>query len=153
MVIVRIGWQRVGEMAEEMKRMRAQMEEDEQVASLMRGLRGQNLSDELFASADTQLRLVEVTVNLFPCLVMWIWHYLSYLKHHANTVTKAVTNLLLVNEATLVIGHKGWSKIGLLIFLNKIKTSSWRVMNLRGNVVMVGGPLFQFSWTRFTLPI
>ncbi len=48
-------------MAEEMKRMRAQMEEDEQVASLMRGLRGQNLSDELFAAADTQLRLVEVS--------------------------------------------------------------------------------------------
>ena len=47
-------------MAEEMKKMRAQMEEDEQVASLMRGLRGQNLSDELFASANTQLRLVEV---------------------------------------------------------------------------------------------
>ena len=70
MVIVRIGWQRVGEMAEEMKKMRAQMEEDEQVASLMRGLRGQNLSDDLFASADTQLRLVEVTVNLFPYLVM-----------------------------------------------------------------------------------
>ena len=48
------------EMSEEMKRMRARMEEDEQVASLMRGLRGQNLSDELFASADTRLRLVEV---------------------------------------------------------------------------------------------
>lgn len=47
-------------MSEEMKKMRAQMEEDEQVASLMRGLRGQNLSDELFASADTRLRLVEV---------------------------------------------------------------------------------------------
>lgn len=46
------------------------MEEDEQVASLMRGLRGQNMSDELFASADTQLRLVEVTINLFACLVM-----------------------------------------------------------------------------------
>lgn len=57
-------------MADEMKRMRAQMEEDEQVASLMRGLRGQNLSDELFASADTQLRLVEVIINLFACLVM-----------------------------------------------------------------------------------
>ena len=65
-----MGWQRVGEMADEMKRMRAQMEEDEQVASLMRGLRGQNLSDELFASADTQLRLVEVIINLFACLVM-----------------------------------------------------------------------------------
>ncbi len=48
-------------MADEMKRMRAQMEEDEQVASLMRGLRGQNLSDELFAAADTRLRLVEVS--------------------------------------------------------------------------------------------
>lgn len=97
----------MGEMAEEMKKMRAQMEEDEQVASLMRGLRGQNLSDELFASADTQLRLVEVTINLFPCLVMWLWHYIFSLKHHANTVTKAVTNLLLVNEAILVIGNKG----------------------------------------------
>ncbi|KAG0564360.1 hypothetical protein M758_8G100000 [Ceratodon purpureus] len=51
---------RVGEMAEEMKKMRAQMEEDEQIASFMRGLRGQNLSDELFASADTKMRLIEV---------------------------------------------------------------------------------------------
>lgn len=47
-------------MSEEIKKMRAQLEEDEQVASLMRGLRGQNLSDELFASSDVQLRLVEV---------------------------------------------------------------------------------------------
>lgn len=68
-------------MAEEMKRMRAQMEEDEQVASLMRGLRGQNLSDELFASADTQLRLVEVgsllpngLPSLFVCLFVCGWH-------------------------------------------------------------------------------
>lgn len=36
------------------------MEEDEQLASLMRGLRGQNLSDSLFAEDDVQLRLVEV---------------------------------------------------------------------------------------------
>ncbi|KAH7416531.1 hypothetical protein KP509_14G095700 [Ceratopteris richardii] len=47
-------------MSEEIKRMRAQLEEDEQVASLMRGLRGQNLRDELFASADVKMRLVEV---------------------------------------------------------------------------------------------
>lgn len=47
-------------MAEEMKRMRAQMEEDEQVASLMRGLRGQNLSDSQFAADDVVMRLVEV---------------------------------------------------------------------------------------------
>ena len=52
--------QNVKGMSEEMKKMRAQLEEDEQVASLMRGLRGQNLSDELFASADVEMRLVEV---------------------------------------------------------------------------------------------
>ncbi|KAL2632941.1 hypothetical protein R1flu_004420 [Riccia fluitans] len=51
---------RVAEMAEEMKRVRAQMEEDEQLSSLMRGLRGQNLSDNQFATSDTKLRLVEV---------------------------------------------------------------------------------------------
>ncbi|CAI6007529.1 unnamed protein product [Closterium sp. NIES-65] len=50
---------RVGEMAADMKRIRAQMEEDEQVASLMRGLRGQNLRDEQFADADVTMRLVE----------------------------------------------------------------------------------------------
>uniref|UniRef100_A0A0D6R6K3 Protein kinase domain-containing protein n=1 Tax=Araucaria cunninghamii TaxID=56994 RepID=A0A0D6R6K3_ARACU len=51
---------RVGEMSKEIKKIRAQMEEDEQLASLMRGLRGQNLSDSLFAADDVQLRLVEV---------------------------------------------------------------------------------------------
>eukprot|EP00249_Psilotum_nudum_P018128 c26650_g1_i1 orf=156-2624(+) len=51
---------KVGDMAGEMKKMRAQFEENEQVALLMRGLRGQNLSDELFASSNIQMRLVEV---------------------------------------------------------------------------------------------
>ncbi|KHN18016.1 Hypothetical protein glysoja_041650 [Glycine soja] len=36
------------------------MEEDEQLATLMRGLRGQNLRDSLFAEDDVELRLVEV---------------------------------------------------------------------------------------------
>lgn len=53
-------------MSEEMKKMRAQMEEDEQVASFMRGLRGQNLNDELFASADTKMRLLEVCGEYKP---------------------------------------------------------------------------------------
>ncbi|GLJ04873.1 hypothetical protein SUGI_0005350 [Cryptomeria japonica] len=53
---------RVGDMSDEFKKLRAQMEEDEQLASLMRGLRGQNLSDSLFAADDVQLRLVEVSV-------------------------------------------------------------------------------------------
>lgn len=55
-----VGLQRIGDVSKEIKRVRAQMEEDEQLASLMRGLRGQNLRDSLFAEDDVQLRLVEV---------------------------------------------------------------------------------------------
>ncbi|KAK1284082.1 putative aarF domain-containing protein kinase [Acorus calamus] len=52
---------RFGNVSADIKRVRAQMEEDEQLASLMRGLRGQNLSDSQFADENVQLRLVEVT--------------------------------------------------------------------------------------------
>ena len=55
--------------SEEIKKMRAQLEEDEQVASLMRGLRGQNLSDELFASSDVKMRLVEVLPMKFQAMI------------------------------------------------------------------------------------
>lgn len=51
---------RIGDVSQEIKRVRAQMEENEEVAILMRGLRGQNLSDSQFAEDDVQLRLVEV---------------------------------------------------------------------------------------------
>lgn len=43
--------------------MRAQMEENEDLAILMRGLRGQNLSDSQFADDGIQLKLVEVRVR------------------------------------------------------------------------------------------
>jgi aarF domain-containing kinase len=51
---------RFGEMSKEIQRVRKQMEEDEQLSSLMRGLRGQNLRDEQFADENVRLRLVEV---------------------------------------------------------------------------------------------
>ncbi|XP_072995694.1 uncharacterized protein [Typha latifolia] len=55
---------RFGNMSEEIKKVRKQMEEDEQLASLMRGLRGQNLRDSQFADENVRMRLVEVdTVN------------------------------------------------------------------------------------------
>lgn len=44
--------------------MRAQMEENEDLAILMKGLRGQNLRDTQFADDHVQLRLVEVYVNV-----------------------------------------------------------------------------------------
>lgn len=52
--------QRINDVSKEIKRVRAQMEEDEQLSVLMRGLRGQNLKDSVFADDNIQLRLVEV---------------------------------------------------------------------------------------------
>lgn len=43
------------------------MEENEDLAILMRGLRGQNLRDSQFAEDDVQLRLVEVYIYLIYC--------------------------------------------------------------------------------------
>ncbi|XVF29165.1 hypothetical protein REPUB_Repub15cG0096400 [Reevesia pubescens] len=51
---------RMGEVSQEIKRVRAQMEENEDLAILMRGLRGQNLRDSQFADDNIRLRLVEV---------------------------------------------------------------------------------------------
>ncbi|CAH8261631.1 unnamed protein product [Arabidopsis lyrata] len=50
---------RINDVSKEIKRVRAQMEEDEQLSVLMRGLRGQNLKDSVFADDNIQLRLVE----------------------------------------------------------------------------------------------
>ncbi|PIN15423.1 putative unusual protein kinase [Handroanthus impetiginosus] len=51
---------RMQDVSQEIKRVRAQMEENEELAILMRGLRGQNLKDSLFADDNIKLRLVEV---------------------------------------------------------------------------------------------
>lgn len=51
---------KIGKVSQEIKRVRAQMEENEELAVLMRGLRGQNLTDAQFAADNIQLRLVEV---------------------------------------------------------------------------------------------
>lgn len=58
--------QRFGEVSKEIQRVRKQMEQDEQLATLMRGLRGQNLRDEQFADDNVRLRLVEVRPDCNP---------------------------------------------------------------------------------------
>lgn len=50
----------VREMSKQVKDMRSQMEEDENLKILMSSLRGQNLSDADFADASVQMRLVQV---------------------------------------------------------------------------------------------
>ena len=59
-------------MSEEIKRVRAQMEEDEQLSILMRGLRGQNLSDSQFADENVTLRLVEVSLFKYPVRIVFL---------------------------------------------------------------------------------
>lgn len=71
--------QRFGNVSEEIKRVRKQMEEDEQLSSLMRGLRGQNLRDSQFADENIQLRLVEVCFDISACLCM-VEFYMNHSK-------------------------------------------------------------------------
>lgn len=51
----------VREMSRQMRDMRAQLNEDEDLKVLMASLRGQNLSDADFADAAVEMRLVNVT--------------------------------------------------------------------------------------------
>lgn len=60
-IVSGVEMKRVGDVSKEIKRVRAQMEENEQLAILMKGLRGQNLKDSQFADNSIKLRLVEVT--------------------------------------------------------------------------------------------
>ena len=75
-LVSKFGWfwkvQRIGDVSQEIKRVRAQMEENEDLAILMRGLRGQNLRDSQFAEDNVELRLVEVYIyhfNSFLCFL------------------------------------------------------------------------------------
>jgi aarF domain-containing kinase len=127
--------QRVGEMADEMKRMRAQMEEDEQVASLMRGLRGQNLSDELFAAADTQLRLVEVERVEGEAMFPQTYDpdtISAYWGKRPGSVLTRVAQLLSVAGGFL--SHIGWDIINKKLKENEVQ----RAIELREIVTSLG---------------
>jgi aarF domain-containing kinase len=52
--------QSVSEMSQQMRDVRSQMEEDENLKVLMASLRGQNLSDADFADSNVKMRLVQV---------------------------------------------------------------------------------------------
>lgn len=60
------------DVSQEIKRVRAQMEENEQLAVLMKGLRGQNLQDSQFADNSIKLKLVEVCHCEFDVLFSFI---------------------------------------------------------------------------------
>eukprot|EP00252_Welwitschia_mirabilis_P024546 TRINITY_DN7324_c0_g1_i1.p1 TRINITY_DN7324_c0_g1~~TRINITY_DN7324_c0_g1_i1.p1 ORF type:complete len:797 (+),score=157.28 TRINITY_DN7324_c0_g1_i1:88-2478(+) len=126
---------RVGDMSSEFKKMRAQMEEDEQLASLMRGLRGQNLSDSLFADNNVKLRLVEVsqledeeTLPLVydPAVISAYWG-----KRPQAVLTRIIQ---LLSVAGSFISHLAWD-----ILNNKLKENEVaRAIELREIVTSLG---------------
>ncbi|XP_057540865.1 uncharacterized protein LOC130818712 isoform X3 [Amaranthus tricolor] len=124
---------RVGEMSQEIKRVRAQMEENEELAILMRGLRGQNLTDSQFAAADVQLRLVEVDESSeFLPLVYDPVSISSYWGKRPRAVATRIVQLLSVAGGFL-------SRLGLDVINKKVKENEVaRAIELREIVTSLG---------------
>ncbi|KAJ7299863.1 hypothetical protein O6H91_Y130400 [Diphasiastrum complanatum] len=123
----------VGEMAEEVKRVRAQLEEDEQVASLVRALRGQNLSDEQFASSDVQLRLVEVTRSEADIPLVYKPEAISaYWGSRPRAVMTRILQLLSVSGSFL--SHLAWDFVNKKVKENQVA----RAIELRDIVTSLG---------------
>nr|CAD1820939.1 unnamed protein product [Ananas comosus var. bracteatus] len=117
---------RFGKMSEEIKKVRKQMEEDEQLATLMRGLRGQNLTDGQFADENITLRLVEVpAVNNSETLPLVYDPDIiaSYWRKRPRAVATRIVQLLSVAGGFL--SHLIWdlNEVARAIELREIVTS------------------------------
>ncbi|KAK6161798.1 hypothetical protein DH2020_005179 [Rehmannia glutinosa] len=80
---------RMQDVSQEIKRVRAQMEENEQLSILMQGLRGQNLKDTLFADNNIKLRLVELMSVAGGFLSRLAWDLIKN-KIKENEVARAI---------------------------------------------------------------
>ncbi|KAJ0035648.1 hypothetical protein Pint_25347 [Pistacia integerrima] len=124
---------RMGEVSQEIKRVRAQMEENEELAILMKGLRGQNLSDSQFADDNIQLRLVEVNESSeFLPLVYDPASISAYWGKRPRAVATRVVQLLSVAGGFL-------SRIAMDIVNKKVKENEVaRAIELRDIVTSLG---------------
>ncbi|XP_050239106.1 uncharacterized protein LOC126688450 [Quercus robur] len=124
---------RIGEVSKEIKRVRAQMEENEELAILMRGLRGQNLRDSQFAADDVQLRLVEVDESSeFLPLVYDPASISAYWGKRPRAVATRIVQLLSVAGGFL-------SRLALDVINKKVKENEVaRAIELREIVTSLG---------------
>ncbi|KAK9991560.1 hypothetical protein SO802_026545 [Lithocarpus litseifolius] len=124
---------RIGEVSQEIKRVRAQMEENEELAILMRGLRGQNLRDSQFAEDDVQLRLVEVDESSeFLPLVYDPASISAYWGKRPRAVATRIVQLLSVAGGFL-------SRLALDVIKKKVKENEVaRAIELREIVTSLG---------------
>ncbi|KDP20323.1 hypothetical protein JCGZ_06409 [Jatropha curcas] len=124
---------RIGEVSQEIKRVRAQMEENEQLAILMRGLRGQNLRDAQFADDNVQLRLVELDESSeFLPLVYDPASISAYWGKRPRAVATRIVQLLSVAGGFL-------SRLALDVINKKVKENEVaRAIELREIVTSLG---------------
>ncbi|KAH9650083.1 protein kinase domain-containing protein [Citrus sinensis] len=124
---------RMGEVSQEIKRVRAQMEENEQLSILMKGLRGQNLRDSQFADDSVKLRLVEVDESSeFLPLVYDPASITAYWGKRPRAVATRIVQLLSVAGGFL-------SRIAWDIVTKKIKENEVaRAIELRDIVTSLG---------------
>ncbi|KAL0456822.1 UNVERIFIED_CONTAM: hypothetical protein Slati_1021400 [Sesamum latifolium] len=124
---------RIQDVSQEIKRVRAQMEENEELAILMRGLRGQNLKDSLFADDNIKLRLVEVDESSeFLPLVYDPDSIAAYWGKRPRAVATRIVQLMSVAGGFL--SRLGWDLIN-----NKIKENEVaRAIELREIVTSLG---------------
>ncbi|GMN62523.1 hypothetical protein TIFTF001_031593 [Ficus carica] len=124
---------RIGEVSQEIKRVRAQMEENEELAILMRGLRGQNLRDSQFAEDNIQLRLVEVDESSeFLPLVYDPASISAYWGKRPRAVATRIVQLMSVAGGFL-------SRIALDVINKKVKENEVaRAIELREIVTSLG---------------
>ncbi|GFZ10683.1 protein kinase superfamily protein [Actinidia rufa] len=124
---------RMEDVSKEIKRVRAQMEENEQLASLMRGLRGQNLRDSQFADDNIQLRLVEVDESSeFLPLVYEPATISAYWGRRPRAVATRIVQLLSVAGGFL--SQLAWDVINKKVKENEVA----RAIELRDIVTSLG---------------
>ncbi|EPS72803.1 hypothetical protein M569_01954, partial [Genlisea aurea] len=126
-------FQRMQDVSMEIKRVRAQMEENEQLAILMRGLRGQNLKDSQFADDNIKLRLVEVDESSeFLPLVYDPDSIAAYWRKRPRAVATRIVQLLSVAGGFL--SRLSWDLINSKIKENEVS----RAIELREIVTSLG---------------
>eukprot|EP00899_Mesostigma_viride_P001976 jgi/Mesvir1/1177/Mv17674-RA.1 len=128
---------RLADMSSQMRDVRKRMEDDEQLSTLMRGLRGQNLNDQAFASDNVNMRLVDVSLDDIEDLPLVYDHVAiaAYWSKRPGVVAKRVFQL--VTTGWSFLSGVAWDIITDKLQENEVK----RAVELR-EIVTSFGPAY-----------
>ncbi|KAK3240127.1 hypothetical protein CYMTET_50009 [Cymbomonas tetramitiformis] len=127
----------VSGVSQQMKDIRAQMEEDEDLSILMRGLRGQGVNDDDFAASGVTMRLVEVDADSTDSLPLTYdpEAIAAYWRKRPFAVTQRIFQLLTVSGGFL-------SSIAFDIFQDKVKANEVKRASELRDIVTSLGPAY-----------